>query len=247
MVVDAHSRRREGGSAVPVVMNETVVLAREETPRGEVALRRRQDANGQPIYEIISNGVFLMASTNEPSARQLAHLALEPLAGREELQVLIGGLGMGFTLQAALEHPGVTRVQVVEVEPLIVAWAQTHFGPLNGDALSDGRVHVAVEDLAHHIATVTNPYDAILLDVDNGPTWLVFDDNAAVYERPALEQMRTLLTPGGVLAVWAAERAPDFLAELARVFHWADEVAVEEQAEGRTTEYLVYRARRACL
>jgi spermidine synthase len=227
-----------------VIRNETVVLAREETARGEVALRRREDANGQPIYEIISNGVFLMASTNAPSARQLAHLALEPLAGREDLHVLIGGLGMGFTLQAALEYPAVARVQVVEVEPLIVAWARAHFGPLNGDALSDERVHVAVEDLAHYVATVTNPYDAILLDVDNGPTWLVFEDNAAVYERPALEQMRTLLAPGGVLAVWAAEPAPGFLAELGRVFYRADEVAVEEQAEGRTTEYFVYRARR---
>jgi spermidine synthase len=222
------------------VVEGAIVLARQETARGEIALRRREGADGQPIYEIISNGVFLMASTNGPSARQLAHLGLEPLQGRGGLRLLIGGLGMGYTLQAALEHSAVTRVEVVEVEPLIVEWAQAYFGPLNGDALADRRVQVVVDDLARYLETASGPYDAILLDVDNGPTWLVVEENAEVYGRPALELMRALLAPGGVLAVWAAEPAPDFLAELESVFGWADEEVVEE--EGRTTAYFIYRA-----
>lgn len=230
----------------------TVVLAREETERGEVVLRRRDGDDGQPIYEIISNGCFLMASTNAHSARQLACLGLQALSERPErsaaesrgsgLRVLVGGLGMGYTLQAALEHPQVTRVEVVEVEPLIVQWARAFFGPLNGDALDDGRVQVAVGDLAHYLEEAQDPYDAILLDIDNGPGWLVFEENEAVYARPALARMRDLLAPDGVLAVWAAERAPDFLTELARTFAWADEKVVLEECEGRRTDYFIYRA-----
>lgn len=221
-------------------MEEIVTLAREETARGEVVLRRRETAEG-PVYEIISNGVFLMASSNAFSARELARLGLESLRGREGLRVLVGGLGIGYTLQAALEQPGVARVEVVEVEPLVVEWARAYFGPLNGDALADERVTVVVSDLARCLETATAPYDALLLDIDNGPTWLVVEENAAVYSRAALARMRSLLSAGGVLAVWAAEACPDFLAALQEVFDWADECVVVEDVEGRRTDYFIYR------
>lgn len=226
---------------------ETKVLAREETARGELALRMRKGAEGPAVYEVIFNGVFLMASTNAFSARQLAHLALQarqdrlaaPSPGR--LRVLIGGLGMGYTLQAVLEHPEVRRVEVVEVEPLMVDWARRYFGPLSGNALKDQRVRVVLADLAQYVQEARGPYDAILLDIDNGPSWLVLEENAALYSEAALERMRALLAPGGVLAVWAAASAPDFLTHLERVFDWADEVSVVEEVEGRCTEYYIYR------
>jgi len=224
-------------------MEEIVTLAREETERGEVVLRRRETAEGA-VYEIISNGVFLMASSNAFSARELARLGLEPLRERENLRVLVGGLGIGYTLQAALAQPGVARVEVVEVEPLIVEWARVYFGPLNGDALADARVTVVVSDLARYLETATGPYDALLLDIDNGPTWLVVEENAAVYSRAALERMRSLLRPGGVLAVWAAEACPAFLAALEETFDWADECVVVEEVEGRRVDYFIYRGGR---
>ncbi|MGD1995420.1 MAG: spermine/spermidine synthase [Anaerolineae bacterium] len=219
------------------------VLVREDTERGEVVLRRREVAGRPPVYEIIFNGVFLMASTNAPSARRLAHLSLEPLRGRRALRVLIGGLGIGYTLRSVLDSPEVAHVDVVEVEPLIVEWARTYFAPLNDDALADRRVQIVVGDLAPYLRRATGPYDAIVLDVDNGPTWLVLEENAALYRPPALERMRELLASGGVLAVWASERASDFLAELERVFGWADQTVVHERDErGREVEYFVYRA-----
>jgi spermidine synthase len=222
------------------------ILAREETERGELVLRRRDQPDGTPIYEIIFNGVFLMASTNAPSARQLAIQGLSPLDDRTGMRVLVGGLGMGYTLQAVLENAAVEQVRVVEVEPLIVEWGRDHFGPLSGNTLEDERVEVVVADLARYLETAGGQYDAILLDVDNGPAWLVFEENAAVYCGPALERMRGLLTPGGVLAVWAAESTPSFLEELERTFAWADEVVVEETDErGRPVEYYIYRGGRA--
>lgn len=225
------------------VAGESEILERAETERGEVVLRRRDRADASPIYEIIFNGVFLMASTNAPSARALALRALEKLEGRTGLRLLIGGLGMGLTLQAAMEYPEVVHVDVVEIEGLIVEWAEDYFGPLNGDALNDERVHVIVGDLAHHLSKAAGSYDAILLDVDNGPSWLVFEENAAIYDSEALERMRTLLAPGGVLAVWAAERTPGFAAELASILDWVDMVAVHEEDErGRSVECYIYRA-----
>jgi spermidine synthase len=224
-------------------MAEAVGLQRVETERGELVLRRREVVSGDPIYEIISNGVFLMASTNKYSARQLSFLALDRVHDREEMRVLIGGLGIGYTLQAALENPRVAQVQVVEVEQHIVEWARTHFGQLNGDALSDPRVRVVVANLASFLYEASGPFDAILLDIDNGPTWLVFEENEQVYGRPALERIRSLLEPGGVLGVWAAEPAPEFLQDLERVFAWADQVVVFEKDErGRDVEYYIYLA-----
>lgn len=217
------------------------VLVREETVRGELVLRRREGADEQWIYEIISNGCFLMASTNELSARALADRALDLLQDKEDLRILVGGLGMGYTLRAVLERPGVSRVDMVEVEPLIVEWACAYFGELNDHAIADTRVRIIVEDLAHFLETACGPYDSILLDIDNGPAWLVFDENEVVYRRPALERMRELLAEGGVLGVWAAEHVPGFLEMLEQVFERADVVEVVEEMEGRPVDYFIYR------
>jgi spermidine synthase len=219
-----------------------VVLAREETPRGELVLRRRSSAGSEPVYELIANGCFLMASFNAFSARQLSHLCLDVLRAPVGWNVLVGGLGMGFTLQAALEHSEVHRVTVVEIEPLIVSWAAAYFAPLNGQALADERVKVVVEDLAEFLVHPVGPFDAILIDIDNGPTWLMVDENAVVYSATVLERIYALLSEEGVLGVWAAETAPGFLGELRRIFDWADELLVQESVEGRMTDYFVYRA-----
>jgi spermidine synthase len=142
-----------------------------------------------------------------------------------------------------LDHPQVTRVQVVEIEPAIVRWVRTVLAPLNGDPLADRRVSLTTGDLACYLQSATGPYDAVLLDVDNGPGWLVYEQNAALYERPMLAQVRSLLRPEGVLAVWSAQPAPQFVEQLRALFARTDEVTVTEQDEqGRETAYFIYRA-----
>jgi spermidine synthase len=226
---------------------EKVVLAREITPQGEIQLQQWIETNetGQPAYEIIFNGVFLMASYNERSGKAVATLAIEPLAGeRQVMRALIGGLGMGYTLQATLDYDGIQAVDVVEIEKHIISWAKRFFGELNGHALSDPRVRLIQMDLGDYLSQTEETYEAIILDVDNGPTWLALESNQRLYERPTLVRIKGLLTEGGVLTVWAAEKCPDFQKRLEEVFGQAEEITVQEtDRRGRPTAYFIYRAR----
>jgi spermidine synthase len=226
---------------------EKVVLARETTSQGEIQLQQwiETDGPGQPVYEIIFNGVFLMASYNERSGKAVATLAIEPLAGeRRAMRALIGGLGMGYTLQAALDYDGIQAVDVVEIEEHIINWAQRFFSELNGHALSDPRVRLTQMDLGEYLFQTEETYDAIILDVDNGPTWLALESNQRLYERPTLARMKDLLTEDGVLTVWAAEKCPDFQKRLEEVFGQAEEITIQEMdRRGRPTDYFIYRAR----
>lgn len=223
------------------------IIARHQTPRGEVVLTQRDAASGASILEIVVDGVFLMSSANGGSERALARHCLEPLHQRQALRVLVGGLGMGLTLSSALDHQNVVLVDVVEVEPLIVDWARTHFIRLNDDALSDERVNIIVTDITEYATSCPTTYDVILLDVDNGPTWLVAETNAVLYEAPTLEQLHSLLKPGGVLGVWASHRASAFEETLRQAFpghSMVEEIVVPESIEGRNLDFYLYRAQR---
>jgi spermidine synthase len=223
-----------------------VVLARETSPQGEIQLQQWIETNGlgQPVYEIIFNGVFLMASYNERAEKAVATLAIEPLVGKgQAMRALIGGLGMGYTLQAALGYVGIQAVDVVEIEEHIIRWAKRFFGELNGHALADPRVRLIQMDLMDYLFQTEETYDAIILDVDNGPTWLTLESNQRLYERPTLARMKDLLTEGGVLTVWAAERCPDFQKRLGEVFGQAEEIIIQEtDRRGRPMDYFIYRA-----
>jgi len=220
------------------------VIARGEGVCGEIGLRHGLGPDGQPAYEIILNGVFLMASYHRRSEQALAELALAPLAGQAGLHILIGGLGMGFTLQAALAHPQVAHVEVVEIEPLVVAWNRRYFADLNGRALDDPRVHLIEGDIAEHLTRTPGRYHAVCLDVDNGPTWTVSEANARLYREPMLRCIADVLRPGGVLTVWSAERSPEFQQRLMALFGRAEEIGVEDvDPRGELTTYWIYRVR----
>jgi spermidine synthase len=189
-----------------------VVVERVMTPRGELALRR-----AGMHYEIIHNGVFLMDTRNGASERLLVRAALDACR-RPRVRILIGGLGVGFSLDEALRYPAVTEVTVVEVEEAIIRWHATHFGAHASAALHDPRTRVVNADLTVWLADGADRFDAICLDVDNGPDWTVTAGNAVLYTEEGLSLLRRRLIPGGVLAVWSAMAAPSFEAALRQHF-----------------------------
>jgi spermidine synthase len=189
-----------------------VVVERVVTPRGELVLRR-----ARAHYEIIHNGVFLMDTRHGASERLLVRAALDACR-QPPVRILIGGLGVGFSLDEALGHPAVTEVVVIEVEQAIIRWHATHFGARASAARADPRTRVVNADLTAWLVDAADQFDAICLDVDNGPEWTVAAGNAVLYTEEGLSLLRRRLAPGGVLAVWSAMAAPGFAAALRQHF-----------------------------
>ncbi|GAA4226380.1 spermidine synthase [Actinomadura meridiana] len=217
-----------------------VVVERADGVGGELVLRR----DGAD-YEIISNGVFLMDTRNGESERLLVRTAVDTAVDTPvdtpvdtggdaavggaggAVRVLIGGLGVGFSLAEALALPRVDRVTVVEREPAVVGWHRTVLRPWSRGAVDDSRVTVEVADLLDVLARPDGErYDAVCLDIDNGPGWTVTPGNARLYDPSGLDLVTARLAPGGVLAVWSANAAPEFETLLRRRFGWVEVRAV---------------------
>lgn len=182
-----------------------ILLATAPTPEGgTLRLLRRGDEFSIRLHD----GNELMNSRLGGSEGALAVAALERLAGRQAPHVLIGGLGMGFTLRAAqAAAPSDARLTVVEIAPELIGWAAGPMAAVFGDCLSDPRTAVVPGDVCAAIRAAAGGFDAILLDVDNGPDGLTRVGNDALYDEAGLRAARRALTAGGVLAVWSA--APD--------------------------------------
>ncbi|MGE5542459.1 MAG: spermine/spermidine synthase, partial [Bacillota bacterium] len=129
-----------------------------------------------------------------------------------------------YTLRAALDYPGVSRVIVAEIEPVVIEWNRLHFGDINGFALDDARCVVVLDDILQVAGAGEGPFDAILLDTDNGPGSLVRDDNRAIYLPAGQRKFRDSLRPGGCLGVWSADANAGFERLLRRVFGGVDAV-----------------------
>lgn len=152
----------------------------------------------------------LMNSRAHNSEELLAELACRVIAGREKPHLLVGGLGMGFTLAAVLSHAGHdARITVSELIPAVVRWNRLYMGPLAGFPLNDGRVCVLEQDVCLVMQAHDN-FDAIMLDVDNGPSSFTHADNNALYNLRGLNRAFNALRPGGVLTVWSATSDPAF-------------------------------------
>jgi len=198
-----------GESAGPAELSR--VVERRVTERGELALRR---SGGH--FEIVSNGVFLMDTRAGESERLLARAALDGRDG--PCRVLIGGLGVGFTVAEALRHPACGEVTVVEIEPAVLDWQRRHLAPVAGHPLDDPRVVVVRADLLGWLAEGTDRYDVVCLDIDNGPQWTVMDSNSALYGDSGLQLVAGRLAGAGTVAVWSAAADADFAASLSRRF-----------------------------
>ncbi|MFE9248194.1 spermidine synthase [Streptomyces sp. NPDC007088] len=183
-----------------------LVLDRREGPYGEVVLRRHG-----ALLQIIANGTFLMDTSDGRSERLLVDRALEALGKRPAPSVLIGGLGVGFSLVHAAGEPRWGRIAVVEREAAIIDWHRA--GPLSAlsaEALADPRTELLHTDLLAYLRESRDTYDALCLDIDNGPDWTVDTANDGLYSPAGLDSCRERLRPGGVLAVWSARPSAAF-------------------------------------
>ena len=181
-------------------MKPLEILDETRTPDGTLITLARQDRE----LIILAGGKPLMSSRMHGSEGALAQFGLASVP-REDARVLVGGLGMGFTVRAALDLlPADAAVIVAELLPAIVEWNRGPLGPLAAHPLEDPRVRIAPGDVGELIATSPAHYDAILLDVDNGPDAFTETGNAALYRDAGLASARRALRPGGTLAVWSA-------------------------------------------
>ncbi len=220
------------------------VVARASSARGEVVLRRRFDADAPEdspsVLELRVNGVFVMDDRETHSEVLLAREALAS-APRVE-SVLVGGLGLGFTAHEVLADPRVRRLVVAELEPALVGWFRDGTIPHGREFLADGRVHVAEADVRQVLEEATPAsYDVVLLDVDNGPGFLVHEENAALYDAPFLEVVRDRLRPGGELVVWSCDPAPGLADALTATFGGCTRVPIRVDLQGREQEYFLLR------
>ena len=223
---------------LPGVPAEVVTVARAPTPHGEVALRRRG-----AVLELVVDGTFAMDTVDTSTEVALAQRALG--RHRSPQRVLVGGLGLGMTVRAVLGDARVRHVDVVELAGPLVGWARRGLAPelagLEGERCT---LHVAdVLDVLAGTAPVNGPWDAVLLDVDNGPDFLVHPSNAPLYTASGLATARSVLRPGGLLVVWSSHRAPALLRALAEVAADGDEVTedvVPVEREGRSFRYALY-------
>jgi len=193
---------------------EKVILSHVVTPNGELQLQQWMDINGD------NRAVY------------------------EIIFNLLGGLGVGYTLQALLACEGIQAVDVVEIEDHIIRWAKSYFSKLNGHACFDPRVRLINMNIWDYMLSTGKTYDAIILDVDNGPTWLALERNRRLYEEPGLVKVKALLRNGGVFGVWAAQKCMAFQKRLEEVFGHAESITVKDRDRGgRSTDYFIYRTR----
>jgi spermidine synthase len=185
----------------------------------------------------------LMSSRLSGSEEALATLACRRIEAVRSPHLLIGGLGMGFTLRAALAVLGSdARIMVAELVPAVIAWARGPMADIFGDSLDDPRASIREADVVDVIASHDSAFDAILLDVDNGPEGLIRKANDALYDLKGLTAIRRALRPGGVLAVWSSGPNPLFSKRLRAAGFDVNEVAVRATTKRSGARHVIWFA-----
>lgn len=195
-------------------------------------------------FSIMSGAIELMNSRLSGSEKALATLACERLSDRPRAHLLIGGFGMGFTLRAALEAlPPTGQVTVGELVPAVVAWARGPMAHISGDCLEDPRLTIVEGDVTALIKGARpGTYDAILLDVDNGPESLSRPANDQLYDGAGLLAAQRALTPGGILAVWSSAPDDNFTRRLRKAGYLVEEVKVRATGGKRGARHVIWLA-----
>ena len=206
---------------------------------GTLKLMRR----GEDEFSITLGHNELMNSRLKGSEEALATLAIERIGQRPKPRLLIGGLGMGFTLRAALSAlPGDAEIVVAELIPAVIAWARGPLAPIFAGCLDDPRVSIREADVATAIREGSSRYDAILLDVDNGPDGLMVEANDRLYDHAGLSYAKAALRSGGVLAVWSAGPDRNFTQRLRQTGFAVEEKTVRARAGAGGAKHMIWLA-----
>jgi spermidine synthase len=219
------------------------LLGTAQVPGGE---ELRLFAHGRDFMIVLDRNE-LMSTRMRGSEEALATMTLERLE-RADPHLLVGGYGMGFTLRAALAAASDVRVTVAELVPEIIAWARGPMAELTAGCLDDPRVTLGMGDVSAFIDDAadgtTGQYDAILLDVDNGPDALVHEQNRRIYRSEGLRAAKAALAPGGILAIWSAARDPAFTRRLDQAGFAVEEVEVRARPNNKGPRHTIWFARR---
>lgn len=218
------------------------LIASAQVPGGDEPLRLIRRGSE---YSIMLGANELMNSRLSGSEEAMSTLAAARIAGVAAPRVLIGGLGMGFTLRTALQAFGTrASIEVAELVPEIVDWARGPMAHLHAGTLDDPRVSIHVGDVGALIRSSAGRFDAILLDVDNGPDGLSREGNDALYTAQGLQHARAALRPGGVLSVWSSGPDPRFTSRLRKVGFAVEEEIVRARRTGGGARHTIWLAQR---
>ena len=215
-------------------------IERAEVPGGEeeVILRKRG-----PEFSIRIATTELMNSRIHGSEDALAELTCSRISRKPGRRILIGGLGMGYTLAAALQHSGDdSLITVAELIPAVIRWNREHLGHLAGNPLADGRVFVRQEDVAETIAREKSIWDAIILDVDNGPDGITRKVNDRLYGMSGLKNAFLALRTGGVLSIWSSGTDEQFTSRLKQCRFQTEIVTVRARKPGKGARHTIWLA-----
>jgi spermidine synthase len=223
-------------------MTPFTILATARTPDGATLTLHERP----PHFYLRVNGQPLMATNASISEIVLAEVSCAKLASVKSPRVLIGGLGFGYSLRRVLELVGAgATVEVAELLWEVVAWNQQFLGAINGELLSDPRVRVKVQDVFQTISQAPpGSYDAILLDVDNGPIAMVQDGNSRLYQTQGFAAITRALKPRGRVAFWSASPDPAFAKRLAQAGFQVSTTAAKAHAHARRSDHIIYVADR---
>ncbi len=216
-------------------------LAKGKAPDGEVLELRRRGHE----YLIYAGGYDLMSSEDDTSSIALSEHGCAHIAGKKRARVLVGGLGMGYTLRAALDRVSdSSTVEIAELVSSVVDWNREWLGDLAGNPLDDPRTRLVRGDVRKPIRAAKNSYDAILLDVDNGPDALAHKQNDGLYGTKGIDDAYQALNKGGVLGVWSFDDEPKFTRRLEKRGFAVTTHRVSASRKGRGRYHQIWIARK---
>ena len=196
-----------------------------DTPWGVISLRRRWDrVTERDVHEVKLGDDFLMSSQFTIGERELARIGLAAVT-RTSLTVLVGGLGLGYTAVAALEDDRITELTVIEALPVVISWHERDLLPDTQGLAADPRVRFVCDDFFDVVRAgrADRTYDAVLLDIDHAPDWLLRDDHGDLYTAPGFMRVAAMIADGGAFALWSDEPPePEVVRRMAEAFEHAD-------------------------